>query len=108
MEVLVTVPLFQYAHFFLDFSIMSLSKVIMIFFFFLLYYVNSINSTTAHLYRNNILQVCYLYLQSPYFAFWLCKLHINLSGDTELNPGPKSNYRENFSVCHWNLSISSL
>ena len=27
---------------------------------------------------------------------WLCKLLISLSGDTELNPGPKSNSYENF------------
>ena len=39
---------------------------------------------------------------------WLRKLHINLSGDIELNPGPKSNSCEDFSVCHWNLkSISA-
>ena len=34
----------------------------------------------------------------------LCKLHINWSGDIELNPGPKSNSCENVSLCHWNLS----
>ena len=34
----------------------------------------------------------------------LCKLHINLSGDIELNPGPKSTSCEYFSVCHWNLN----
>ena len=42
-------------------------------------------------------------------ANYLCqmrffKLHINLSGDIELNSGPKSNSYENFSVCHRNLN----
>ena len=76
----------------------------------MLYYVNSIDTPNAHFYRDNILQVCYLYLQLSYLYFsllanylcqaWLCKLHINVSGDIELNPGPKSNSYENFSVCH--------
>ena len=39
---------------------------------------------------------------------WLCKLHINLSRDIELKPGPKSNDCKKLSVCHWNLNnISS-
>ena len=37
----------------------------------------------------------------------LCKLHIILSGDIELNPGLKSNSCENFPVCHWNLNSIS-
>ena len=32
----------------------------------------------------------------------LYKLHISLSGDTEFNPGYKSNFCEKFSVCHLN------
>ena len=33
---------------------------------------------------------------------------IRLSGDIELNPGPKPNSFKNFSICHWNLnSITS-
>ena len=36
-----------------------------------------------------------------------CKLHNNLSGDIWLDPGPKSNSCENFSVCHWNLNSIS-
>ena len=51
-----------------------------------------------------------MYLKAPYFVFfsackllcqvWPGKSHISLSGNIELNPGPKSNSYENFSVCH--------
>ena len=30
-----------------------------------------------------------------------------LSGDVEINPGPLSNCKENFSICHWNLNSIS-
>ena len=29
---------------------------------------------------------------------------IRLSGDIELNPGPKPSSFKNFSICHWNLN----
>ena len=33
---------------------------------------------------------------------WLYILLITLSGDVELNPGPKHNAAQTFSMCHWN------
>ena len=33
----------------------------------------------------------------------ICELQVILSGDVELNPGPKPSSGQNFSVCHWNL-----
>ena len=37
-----------------------------------------------------------------------CKCLLLLSGDIELNPGPKPNSCKSFSICHWNLnSITS-
>ena len=35
---------------------------------------------------------------------WLYILLITLSGDVELNPGPKRNAAQTFSICHWNLN----
>ena len=32
---------------------------------------------------------------------------ILLSGDVEINPGPRYNSGEFFSICHWNLSVSA-
>ena len=35
---------------------------------------------------------------------WICELQVMLIGDTRLNPGPKPNLGQNFSVRHWNLN----
>ena len=41
-------------------------------------------------------------------AAWFYSLPLLLSGDVELNPVPKRNPRNAFSICHWNLiSISA-
>ena len=34
---------------------------------------------------------------------WLHGLMIKISGDIELNPGPKQKQDQSFSICHWNL-----
>ena len=52
--------------------------------------------------------ILYFSLLANYLCqLWFCKLHINLSGDIELNLRQKSNSCENFSVCHWNLNSIS-
>ena len=38
---------------------------------------------------------------------WLCSLLIMLSGDVEVNPGPKKKDKECFSIYHWNLNSIS-
>ena len=83
----------------------------------MLYWVNSIDTPTEHSHRDNIVQVCFCIYSRHilYFSLFanylcqlrLCKLHINLSGDIELNPEPKSNSCKNFSVCHWNWNSIS-
>ena len=35
---------------------------------------------------------------------WLYGLMIKISGDIELNPGPKQKQDQSLSVCHWNLN----
>ena len=41
-------------------------------------------------------------------TLWFESILITLSSDVETNPGPKRNFTETFSLCHWNLlSISS-
>ena len=35
---------------------------------------------------------------------WLHGLMIKISGDIELNPGPKQMQDQSFSICHWNLN----
>ena len=38
---------------------------------------------------------------------WLCSCLILLSGDVEVNPGPKNSVSECLSTCHWNLNNMS-
>ena len=38
---------------------------------------------------------------------WLCSCLIILSGDAELNPGPKNSVSKCFSICQWNLNSIS-
>ena len=112
MEILITVPLFQDAHFFLDFSIMSLFKLLIKFLccimsialILLLRILTVITfcKSVICIYSRHVL---YFSLLANYLCqLLLCRLHINLSGDIELNPEPKPNSCENFSVCHWNLN----
>ena len=38
---------------------------------------------------------------------WLCSLLVMLSGDVEVNPGPKKKDKDCLSSCHWNLNSIS-
>ena len=52
--------------------------------------------------------LCWNILSSFMSNIWYCKCLLRLSGDIELNPGPKPNYCKSFSICHRNLnSITS-
>ena len=103
---------FSRCTFFFDFSIMSLFKLlikflccimlIVLILLLCIYTVITFCKSVICIYNRHILY--YSLLANYLCQVWLYKLHINLSGDIELNPGPKLNYRENFSVCHWNLN----
>ena len=36
--------------------------------------------------------------------FWHISTLIYLSGDIETNPGPVTNFSQEFKICHWNLN----
>ena len=40
-------------------------------------------------------------------SFWLQILLVLLSGDVEINPGPKRTPKASLSICHWNLNSIS-
>ena len=42
-----------------------------------------------------------------WLVVWFYSLLLLLSGDVKLNPGPKCNSRNAFSICHWNLNSIS-
>ena len=63
--------------------------------------VNIINIYLGHILYWNI-------LSSFMSNIWYCKCLLRLSGDIELNAGPKPCSYKSFSICHWNLnSITS-
>ena len=39
-----------------------------------------------------------------YFSDGICSLLVTLSGDVEVNPGPKKKDKDSLSICHWNLN----
>ena len=50
----------------------------------------------------------FIYMLSTYlFYIWLFFIRTKWSGDIERNPGPKPNFCQSFSLCHWNLSSIS-
>ena len=56
-------------------------------------------------FHHKLLLCLYLAILSNYLT-WFITI-ILLSGDIEINPGPKSSSRECFSICHWNLNSIS-
>ena len=53
----------------------------------------------------NKFHILYWFLLTNYLVyFWICELQVLLSGDVELNAGPKSNSGQNFSIINWNLN----
>ena len=60
----------------------------------------------------NIINIClgrivyWNILSSFMLNIWFCKCSLRLSGDIELNAGPKPNSCKSFSICHWNLNSS--
>ena len=38
---------------------------------------------------------------------WVYSIRIKMSGDIEMNPGPKPSSYNKFSICYWNLNIIS-
>ena len=42
-----------------------------------------------------------------FLSLWLQSLLLSLSGDVKIKAGPRRNFDEGFSICHWNLTIMS-
>ena len=87
------------------YCIMLTTSLLLHLFFLRIYTVITFCKSVICIYNRHTL---YLYLLANYFCqVWLCKLHISLGVDIELNPEPKSNSCENVSVYHWNLNSIS-
>ena len=100
---------------FLDFSIMSLFKLLIKFLCCIMAIVSILllRIFTVITFCKSVIciysrRILYFSLLANYLCqVWLCKLHINLSGDIELNPRPKSKSCENFTVFSWKLNSTS-
>ena len=98
------------------FSIRGLLKFYLIFTWHIIFFIiialyllvcgilnlTSLTTSFICIYKFHIL---YWFLLTKYlFHLWICELQVILSGDVELNLGPKPNSGQNFSICHWNLN----
>ena len=84
-----------------SFQSYSLSTFILFVFLFLGSKYNSHKSSIKFF-------VWFLFLMvfSQNTTFWL-QILLRLSGDVEINPGPKRTPKANLSICHWNLNSIS-
>ena len=64
--------------------------------------LTSLTKSCICIYKLHILY--WILLTSYLFHFWICKLQVLSSDDVKLNPGPKPNSGQNFSICHWNVN----
>ena len=55
------------------------------------------------MYQRSFLNLTFFMFQSILY-FWHISTLIYLSGDIETNPGPVTNFSQEFKICHWNLN----
>ena len=57
----------------------------------------------------SVFRISYIYIPLAFIHhIWLYLIIFNRSGDIEINPGPKSNSYQSFSIFHWNLNRISV
>ena len=66
--------------------------------------INSINLIVVKKSNNSYVSPFFVAIIKTWLAAWFYRLLLLLSGDVELNPGPKCNYNNAFSIFHWNLN----
>ena len=82
---------------------------ILVFFRFIMYLFFIVIPKVTFSNMTIIIRYYFSYIFSIFLVYLLYNIRlIRLSGDIEVNPGPKTSSFKEFSVCHWNLnSISS-
>ena len=65
---------------------------------------SKIDISVINTYLANLMSVVILYCSLE--QLWITRYRIGMSGDIEVNPGPKCNscQSQSFSICHWNLN----
>ena len=67
-------------------------------------FINTLKNYTGSILQLSIISLHLLISYSFLTQSWIYSHRINLSGDIEINPGPKRDINQCFSVCHWNLN----
>ena len=71
--------------------------------FYVVIFIKALKNCTGSILKVSIISL-HLLIYSFLTHLWMYSHHINLSGDIELNPGPKQYINQCFSVCPWNLN----
>ena len=71
--------------------------------FYVVIFIKALKNCTGSIIE---LSIIFLHLLISYILtqLWIYSHNISLSGDIELNLGPKQDINQCFSVCHWNLN----
>ena len=72
--------------------------------FYVVIFINTLKNCTGSILKLSIISLHLLISYSFLTQLWIYSHRISLSGDIELNPGPKLDINQCFSVCHWNLN----
>ena len=72
--------------------------------FYVVIFINTLKNCTGSILKLSIISLPLLISYSFLTQLWIYSHRISLSGDIELNPGPKRDINQCFSVCHWNLN----
>ena len=72
--------------------------------FYVVISINTLKNFTGSMLKLSTISLYLLISYSFLTQLWIYSHRISLRGDTELNPGPKQDINQCFSVCHWNLN----
>ena len=78
---------------------------VLLFLFLAVFLILKLNSCKRS--NNSRISPFLVVIIKTWLATWFYSLLLLLSGDVELNPGPKRNYSNAFSICYWNLNSIS-
>ena len=72
--------------------------------FYVIVFIKALRNCTSYISKVSIISLHLLISYSFLTLLWIYSHRISLSFDIELNPGPKRDINQCFSVCHWNLN----
>ena len=72
--------------------------------FYVVIFIKVLKNCTSSILKLSTTSLHLLISYSFLTQLWIYSYRISWSGDIELNPGPKRDINQCFSVCHWNLN----